>query len=53
MHDAVHIFQHGTEIGAGGMKFRAQLLGTAEELFDLADDFSEAAAAGLRTARRP
>ena len=40
VHDAVHIFKHGTETGAGGMELRAQLLGTAGELFCLADDFS-------------
>ena len=52
MHDLVHIFQHDTEIGAGGMHLRSQLLGTAGELSDRADDSSEDAAAGLRTGRR-
>lgn len=43
----VHIFQHDAKIGAGGMEFRAQLLGVAGELFRLADDFPQTAAAAL------
>ena len=50
-HVVIHILQYHEKTGAGGMEFRSQLLGTAGELFGLADGFSQTAAADLRTAR--
>jgi len=50
-HVVIHILQYHEKIGDGGMEFRSQLLGTAGELFDRADDSSEDAAADLRTVR--
>lgn len=46
-HVVVYIFQHNTEVGAGGMKLWAQLLGVTGELFRLADDLAQAAATSL------